>query len=767
MGKISVEDWREVFVLLDTALDLPVAARAAWLDTLERHPPRVTGALRELLARQTADRFLQDLPQFTGSPDLPRDAAASESVDVGSTVGPYRLTGRLGRGGMSSVWVGERIDGMLKRRVAIKLPHVSWAMPEAAARMARERDLLASLEHPGIARLYDAGVGGDGRPYLALELVDGQSIDEYCAGREADIATRVDLVLQTARAVAYAHSCSIVHRDLKPSNILVDGAGKVRLLDFGIAKLLGADNPTASQDTQFAGRLFTPDYASPEQVRGEPVTAGTDVFSLGVVLGKVLGARPRSRDDLDTIIQKAVKESVSERYSSMSAFADDLDRFLSGEPVLAQPDSAWYRLRKFTTRNQRMLRAVGAAVACTMAIGIGFAIHQSRAHDASTALAVEQSVDAIVERSVPRAMPTRDVTAYREYLEARSLMLRPTEENLREIVRLAESATTRDPQFAHAFALLAGSNVLFLDIGFPRLDALARGEPAARRALELDAQLPGAYATLGSIAAHRGQWIQAEEEFRRAFAIDDKSGRIHARHAQLVLTSAGHLEAARRQFQAEFRLTPGHARGAMQVATALGMQPGHETEALKFVDIAMSLGWPADAEDMRRLYADVARRAGRHAEAVEYQTLAMPEAMRQSDGAATVRLLYEALRSPAQRETALRSFDALAARLRDAGTTSFASLMFCINGYAMLGDLDRAYAASAQWLQLSANSGLSGIPHNSGFWLPEMRAFRADPRFETLASNMGLVAWWRRYGAPDHCELSAKLVCSAPAPPTG
>ena len=767
MGKISAEDWREVFRLLDTALEMPFAARAEWLGTLDQHPPRVTDALRELLARQTADRFLQDLPQFTGSPDLPHVAAAADTVDVGSTVGPYRLTGRLGRGGMSSVWVGERIDGMLKRRVAIKLPHVSWAMPEAAARMARERDLLASLEHPHIARLYDAGVGDDGRPFLALELVDGQPIDEYCAGRDAGIATQVDLVLQTARAVAYAHSCSIVHRDLKPSNILVDAAGKVRLLDFGIAKLLDADTPTASHDTQFGGRLFTPDYASPEQIRGEPVTAGTDVYSLGVVLRKILGARPRSRDDLDTIVQKALKESVLERYPSMAAFADDLDRFLRGEPVLARPDSAWYRLRRFTARNQRLLRAVGAAVACTLAISIGFAIHQSRKFSASTARAVEQSVDAIAERSVPRSMATRDVTAYREYLEARSLMLRPTEENLHEIVRLAESATTRDPQFAHAFALLAGSDVLFLDIGFPRPGALTRGERAARRALELDPRLPGAYATLGSVAAHRGQWIQAEEEFRRAFAIDDKSGRIHARHAQMVLTSAGQLDAARLQFQAEFRLTPGHARGAMQVANALVMHTGQEAEVLKFVDIAMSLGWPADAGDVRALYWLTAQRAGRQAEAVEYQTLVLPEPMRQAGAGETVRLLHEALKSPGQREPALLSIDALASRLRDAETTSFASLMFCINGYAMLGDLDRAYAASAQWLQLSANSGLSGIPHNSGFWLPEMSAFRADPRFETLASNMGLVAYWRRFGAPDHCELRERLICSARLSSTG
>src|SRR5688572_16642078 len=187
MGKISADGWREVFALLDTALDLPVDSRSAWLDSLDQ-ASQITSKLRELLARETADRYLQDLPQFTGSPGVDHGDADVETAEIGTAVGPYRLTGRLGRGGMSSVWVAERIDGLLKRRVAIKLPHVSWAMPEAARRMARERDLLATLEHPNIARLYDAGVGSDGQPYLALELVDGMAIDEYCAKHNADNA---------------------------------------------------------------------------------------------------------------------------------------------------------------------------------------------------------------------------------------------------------------------------------------------------------------------------------------------------------------------------------------------------------------------------------------------------------------------------------------------------------------------------------------------------------------------------------------------------
>ena len=208
---------------------------------------------------------------------------------IGSAVGPYRLTGRLGRGGMSSVWVAERIDGMLNRRVAVKLPHVSWAMPSCSPRMGRERDLLASLEHPNIARLYDAGVGGDGRPFLALELVDGQPIDEFCAGREADVATRVDLILQTAKGrglCAFA-----LDRAPRPETYQHPGRRRRHRCACSISASpnywIPTPRPPATKRNS-AGRLFTPDYASPEQIRGEAVTAGTDVFSLGVVLYQLL-----------------------------------------------------------------------------------------------------------------------------------------------------------------------------------------------------------------------------------------------------------------------------------------------------------------------------------------------------------------------------------------------------------------------------------------------------------------------------------------------
>ena len=795
MPQISAPEWRQVFALLDTALDLPPPARAGWLGTVADE--RLRQALQDLLAlserHETAD-FLRQLPQFTVLPDSPAAPESTDTAAPGENVGPYRLLTKLGRGGMSSVWVAERTDGLLKRRVALKLPHVSWALPDLAERMARERDILASLEHSNIARLYDAGVLEDGRPYLALELVDGKSIDAYCTEHASDIRARVAIALQTARAVAYAHSRMVVHRDLKPSNILVDQTGQVRLLDFGISKLLEQDPALATQATQYGSRAFTPDYASPEQIRGEPVTASTDVYSLGVVLYQLLSgvlpypprtpgklidetllladvpppsaaARERAtaqalRGDLDTIVLKALKAAEPERYPNMQALADDLERYLQGAPVLARRDSAWYRLQKFAARNRFALRAMAAAVAFTVAVSTGFAIHRSRQQSAESARAVDNFSDRLAQLSVPRTPPTKDTLAYHEYLQARGLMIVPTEANLREVIRLTQSAIARDPQFARAYAVLAGGYLMHKDNGYSRPDALTLGEAAAREALELDPGIPGAHASLGVVDAHRHDWLAAESHFKKAFELDDGSGRIHSRYAEAVLNSTGRLREALQIFQVELRKTPTHCRGAMQVAVAFGKEPGRDIDAMRYVDVAMSHGWPADSRDVRQLSSEIARRAGRYAEAAEYQATTLPAETQQAGGVAVVQLLHESLSNPSLRHSAIAALDALNAR-SDAGMSSFAMLMFSMNWYTLLGDLDRAYQVSERWLTESRRAGSIGIPFNFAFWLQEMRPFRADPRFQDLARRMGLFDYWQRFGPPDDCQLrGATITCS-------
>jgi serine/threonine-protein kinase len=403
---IEASDLKRLSGLLDTALDLAPEARAAWLDALPADAQALAPVLRNLLARHAAGEtldFIDRPPAF----DPPRDDAAAEHpLAAGAMIGPYRLLRELGAGGMGEVWLAERADGSLKRQVALKLPRAAWARG-LAGRMARERDILASLEHPHIARLYDAGTDAQGRPFLALEYVEGQPIDAYCRQRTLDTKARLRLLLQVAQAVAFAHSRLVVHRDLKPSNILVTADGQVRLLDFGIAKLMEGERTAETQLTRLAGQVLTLDYASPEQIRGEPIGTASDVYSLGVVAYELLaGARPYKlkrgsaaeleeaiaaidaplasavatdaqtgkelTGDLDAILNKALKKLSAERYTTVDALAQDVERYLAGHRVLARPDSVWYRLSRLARRHRAPLIASGLTIAAFgIAIGIG------------------------------------------------------------------------------------------------------------------------------------------------------------------------------------------------------------------------------------------------------------------------------------------------------------------------------------------------------------------------------------------------------------
>jgi len=410
--RASPGDWEAVFTLLDTALELEPTAHPAWLESLGPEHAHLSPLLKELLqarAEVSTGSFMQTPPSFAVSRPVP-------ALGPSSLVGPYRLLREIGQGGMASVWLAERADGLLERQVALKLPHVSWGIASFAERMARERNILASLTHPNIARLYDAGVAADGRPYLALEYVDGEPIDVYASAHSLSVRARVELILQVARAVAHAHARLVVHRDLKPSNILVDAAGQAHLLDFGIAKLVDPqieDEAGAAQLTQAAGgRALTPDYASPEQIRGETIGTASDVYSLGVVAYELLaGAKPywlqdhgaaalaqaiasvdvphastaaasptarrALQGDLDAILNKALKKDVAERYASVEAFAQDIERHLANQPVQARPDSFGYRIRKFLRRNKLPV-AAAAAVGVSLIAGLSVAVLQSR-----------------------------------------------------------------------------------------------------------------------------------------------------------------------------------------------------------------------------------------------------------------------------------------------------------------------------------------------------------------------------------------------------
>jgi len=427
---LTAASWRVFSDLLDQGLALPPTERPAWVDGLDAEHESLKPALRRVLQPGVETRqWLHTLPHTESN-----GALADTQLHPGAAVGQYRLLRELGVGGMGAVWLAERADGSLKRQVALKLPHATWGAG-LAQRMARERDILASLEHPHIARLYDAGTDANGRPFLALEYVEGEPIDVYCRQHALAIKPRLALLLQVAQAVAFAHSRLVVHRDLKPSNILVTADGQVRLLDFGIAKLMEGDRTAETQLTQLAGRALTLDYASPEQIRGEPIGTASDVYSLAVVSFELLtGAKPYKlkrgsmseleeaiaaidaplasatatdpgvkrelKGDLDAILNKALKKAPEQRYPTVSALAEDIQRWLREDPVLAQADSTWYRARKFISRNRL---AVGAACVVAVAIVAGSVVALWQAQVASTQAQLAQQQSEAARREAKRA----------------------------------------------------------------------------------------------------------------------------------------------------------------------------------------------------------------------------------------------------------------------------------------------------------------------------------------------------------------------------
>ncbi len=422
MQKVQIDtaSWETLNRLLDEALEMPATALDGWLEDLAPEFDGLKPRLRTLLSRAAqveTGEFLHTLPKFDLGPDDLADAGA-RADQPGDVIGHYRLVRELGSGGMGVVWLATRTDGLITRPVALKLPHGAWKRAGLAERMAREREILASLAHRNIAHLYDAGLTVDGQPYLAIEYVEGVRIDTFC--RPLELRARLQLFAQVADAVAYAHGKLVVHRDLKPANILVTTESQVRLLDFGIAKMLDDGEAKETRFTQMSGRALTPDYASPEQILGQPLTIASDVYSLGVILYELLcGQRPYKlqrdsrgaledailqaepalpsdmvtglqrkalRGDLDTVVLKALKKQPAERYPTVHALLDDIERYLTSRPVLAQPDSRWYRLKKFVARNTLGVSAA-SAIFLVLVVGAVVATWQARIAKAETARA--------------------------------------------------------------------------------------------------------------------------------------------------------------------------------------------------------------------------------------------------------------------------------------------------------------------------------------------------------------------------------------------
>jgi eukaryotic-like serine/threonine-protein kinase len=424
------QEWRDAMWHFEAWLALPDSERAAALAHLAVEQPKIHSLVLGLIA---ADRDATSLG-FLGAGAAPAAgedprSAQADPLLAGSLVGAWRLERVIGVGGMGEVWLARRDDGFYEGDAAVKMLRSAGQGGAATnERFAREGKILARLIHPHIAHLLDAGIRPDGRRYLVLEYVAGQRIDEYCDSRRLDIESRVRLFLQVCTAVGHAHANLVVHRDLKPSNILVDGSGAVKLLDFGIAKLLEeqSGNLAPSSLTELVGAALTPEYAAPEQIEGGIITIATDVYALGVILCRLLsgfgpytGGRtpaqlartivdrdPRKlsalpatmddelqrlaanratsperlvrslRGDLEHIVAQALRKSPTERYRSVLTLADDLGRYLDHAPVAARGDHLGYRMRRFARRHRLAVTLGGVAIAATFG-GLGASLWQA------------------------------------------------------------------------------------------------------------------------------------------------------------------------------------------------------------------------------------------------------------------------------------------------------------------------------------------------------------------------------------------------------
>jgi serine/threonine protein kinase len=403
MRTLTPDQWRSLSPYLDEALDMAPEKRQPWLQSLHEKDAELASALQTLLIEQQ---------QLQGEAFLEKSPLRISAGLAGQSLGAYTLISQIGQGGMGSVWLARRSDGRFERQAAVKFISIAFAGPAAEERFKREGSIVGRLTHKNIAELLDAGVSPGGQPYLILEFVDGIAIDHYCDQHKLTINSRIHLFLDVLAAIAHAHANLIVHRDIKPTNVLVTNSGEVKLLDFGIAKLLEGEGQTGppTQLTHQGGSAMTPEYAAPEQLSNQPVTTATDIYSLGVLLYQILtgkhpvgqgpyspavlikavlekeplrasdavagndgaaakrGSTPEKlrrqiRGDLDTIVGKMLKKNPAERYSAVTALADDLSRYLNDEPIRARPDSFWYRTRKFVTRNRVPVVAAGTAIA--------------------------------------------------------------------------------------------------------------------------------------------------------------------------------------------------------------------------------------------------------------------------------------------------------------------------------------------------------------------------------------------------------------------
>ena len=631
---MTPERWQKVQATFEAALDKEPHERAGFLDSACAGDAGLRAEVESLIAADAKGHAL-----------LEGGVAGALGAPVaGSVVGPYRIVRELGSGGMGTVVLAERADGQFEQRLALKLMRPGLDL----RRFEAERQILARLVHPGIARLYDGGVAADGRPWFAMELVDGTPIDEHCRKGSLSLAARLRLFMQACAAVQYAHQKLVVHRDLKPDNILVTADGSVKLLDFGIAKVLD-DAGTALTATGV--RAMTPDYAAPEQVRGEPVSTATDVYALGVILYELVSGRrpyrlegssqaelervicqtpaprpstvePRLPRDVDAICLKALRKEPEGRYAAADQLREDVERFLASQPVLARRGNLRYRAGKFLRRHAALVAASVVAALALAGMAAGYTWRLARERDRVRAQADKANqIARFLEELFTGADPER---ARGQTLTAREIL----EQGRRRIDRQSLDAGVKADLLAvmgnvyASLGLFDEAGKLFEEAVRLQRERASPDEPAAARALR----------GLGDARREQARYGEAESSMRAALAIQRRT--LGEEHPDLAasLDGLGAIERDRgrpREAAALYQeaLALRQRRGGPEVADTLSRlalihvdEGNYEAAAARYREAlamhARLLGddHPSTASDLHGL-GDVLRKRGEFAEA--------------------------------------------------------------------------------------------------------------------------------------------------------
>ncbi len=617
------ERWNQINALLGRVLSCSVEERAAVLDAADAAVRAEVEAL--LAAEADAPALLEEDAAAIASPLLADEEWAEDSpgAATGERIGPYRLVERIGSGGMSVVYRAERADGHFDQQVALKLLPRHFETEGRIARFRAERQILADLDHPTIARLLDGGVTETGRPYLAMEYVDGQPLTTYCAERSLPIDDRLRLLRTVCAAVQHAHRRLVVHRDLKPSNILVTPAGEVKLLDFGIAKLLDEGTaPVTVPHTRTGEHLMTPEYAAPEQIHGEAITTATDVYQLGVLAYELLaGRRPfavesrhlteieraileqtpaslpaaarqekrdpptlrRLRGDLDVIVRKAMRKERERRYPSVEALADDLERHLDGRPVTAQPATVGYRMRKFVRRHQWGVSVAAAFLAVLIgALALVMEQRDAARREAEKAQQVSQFLLHLFEASDPD-------TAQGEAITAATLL----EQGRRRVEALHD-------QPAVQAQMMSVMGQVYLSLGrYKQADTLLRRAAEHHRVAygPLDARTLETENDLANVWYRQGTYAEADSLLRDVLA-RSRRAQLDAQ-TSITLNDLGNVA----HNQSNFEEAEAYHREALALRRAL-YPPEHEGIAASLNNIGRALHSQGRRDAAESFYRD-------------------------------------------------------------------------------------------------------------------------------------------------------------------